>query len=126
MSQQEGINGLLNDLPQGRFFSASLTLAQARDYNNREREPDIKIQCNTFIVLQNDIEDLSIAFNEGMFGAPVTIDIHRHDNHVVFRGRIEGVWLSHAAGATGTTLKYAYGNDIVVTHVHKSIDVTIY
>jgi hypothetical protein len=57
-----------------------------------------------------------------MMDAPITADIHKEDNIIVFRGKIEGIWLQHT-NTSSTTLKVVYGNGIELGHNHKSVDI---
>lgn len=111
------IDDMAAPLVRGRPYTATIDLDNARTFD-ASREPDLKINCNTFIVIKNDADDLDIAFNTDMMTAPLTVDVHSHDNIVIFRGTIDGVWLQHDAAAGGELL-VLYGNDVYLDHSHK-------
>jgi hypothetical protein len=98
----------------------SIPLDSARDFNDQDRAPDYNLRCNTLIIIENQIDGVQIAFNKGMLSNPIEVDLHPHDNVVIFKGKVEGLWISNPASA-GKTLEILYGNDIVWTHAHKSV-----
>lgn len=110
----------LQDLIRGKPYTATVDLSTARTMADKGRQPDIKIRCNTLILVQNEINNLSLAFSREMMDSPFVADIHKHDNLVIFRMAIEGIWLAHSASA-GKTLKIIYGNDIWIDHSHRNV-----
>ncbi len=114
----------LQELIRGKPYTATIDLSTARSFEAKDREPDIKIRCNTLVVLENEINNLSFAFSRQMMDAPFTIDKHKHDNLVIFRMIIEGIWLSHST-SSDKSLKIVYGNDIWVDHSHRNLFVDI-
>lgn len=114
----------LQELIRGKPYAASIDLSTARSFQSKDREPDIKIRCNTFIIVHNEINNLSLAFSRQMMDAPFTVDIHKHDNLVIFRMIVEGVWLAHSANS-GKSVEIVYGNDIWIDHSHRNLFIDI-
>lgn len=120
MSSQSPLAKELPAILDGEFYVAQLDVSQARNDFDPNKEPTLKIKCNTLIVTECPIDDFKIAFNLKMFEAPFQFDVHKDDNVVIIKGNIAGVWVKHNSTST-KKVKIVYGNNIVYTHAHRNV-----
>ncbi len=115
---------IVQDFPpiiDGEWYVFQLDVSSARNDFDTNKKPTLPIQCNTVIIIHNPIDNLQLAFNQKMFDSPFIVDVHKDDNVVIWKGKIEGIWIRHTNTNATEKVKIIYGNNIVYTHAHRHV-----